>query len=91
MSFELAASAQPGGYGAEGVSYEIVNGSDLTGWVTVARKAAAGTDWTDGSGSALPPGAVAVAPGTNGLLRVTYEEPAAAAVRSFLRLRAVLP
>jgi hypothetical protein len=91
MSFELAATGQPGGYGAEGVSYEIMSGSDLTGWTAVARKGSAAAGWTDGGGAELPPGALAVVPGADGRVRVTFEDPAPASVRRFLRLRAVLP
>jgi len=91
MSFELAATGQPGGYGAEGVSYEIVSGSDLNGWTTVARKASAAAGWTDGGGTGLPPGSLAVVPGADGRVRVIFEDPAPASVRRFLRLRAVLP
>lgn len=92
FGFDLGASALPGGYGSEGVTYEVVAGSDLAGWSTVARKLPGAVGWTDGAGAALVEGVVTVVPMPGGLVRNGYHDVRAVPVPEarYLRLRAVV-
>jgi hypothetical protein len=92
FGFDLAASALPGGYGSEGGTYEVVAGSDLAGWSTVARKVPGAAAWTDGAGAALAEGVVTVVPMPGGLVRIEYYDGGTGKVpvSRYLRLRAVV-
>jgi hypothetical protein len=92
FGFDLGASALPGGYGSEGVTYEVVAGSDLAGWTTVVRKLPGAAGWTDGAGAGLAEGVVTVGPEAGGLVRIVYHDGVAVPVpvTRYLRLRAVV-
>jgi hypothetical protein len=92
FTFDLGVSALPGGYGSEGVTYEVVAGSDLAGWSTVARKVPGAAAWTDRDGARLPEGVVTVGPEAGGLVRIGYHDAGGGQVPEarYLRLRAVV-
>jgi hypothetical protein len=92
FTFDLKTSALPGGYGSEGVTYEVVAGSDLAGWSTVARKVPGAAVWADGAGVALGEGVVTVVPMPAGLVRIVCKDGGAGPVPvlRYLRLRAVV-
>ncbi len=88
ITFDLPVTAQPGGHGTPGTTYEVQAGNNLTGWTTLAKKTPAAADWTDAGGGTLPPGTVTLTT-AGGSTRVTVKDSALISTtpRRYLQLK----